>query len=76
MPKVSVYLPDDLHDEVRRRGLSLSGLTQAAVREAIAKDELSAWLETMRDRLRDGPRSPGEPPIEDVMAEVADEFGA
>ncbi len=39
MPKVNVYLPDDLHDEVRRYEIALSPVCQAALRAAVAEKE-------------------------------------
>ena len=35
MPKINVYLPDDLERDVRAAGLSLSPICQAALREAV-----------------------------------------
>ncbi len=35
MPKVSVYMPDDLATQARAAGLSLSHITQEAVRQAL-----------------------------------------
>ncbi len=43
MPKVSVYLPDELVAEVRRRGLPLSSLTQHAVQDVIRAEDTAAW---------------------------------
>jgi post-segregation antitoxin (ccd killing protein) len=40
MPKINVYLPDDLERDVRAAGLSVSPICQAALREAV--DRLSA----------------------------------
>lgn len=43
MPRVQVYLPDDLHDELKRRGLPASELLQIAVRaELERRDALDA----------------------------------
>lgn len=43
MPRVQVYLPDDLHDELKRRGLPASELLQIAVRAEIERrDALDA----------------------------------
>ena len=48
IPKVSVYLPDDLHREARERNLPLSALTQDAVERAIRTAGLSDWIADMR----------------------------
>jgi len=72
MPKVSVYLPDDLAAEVRRRGLPLSALAQAAVHDAIHAQDRAAWVTRMRTRPRtDTP----DLDLSTVMAAVRDELG-
>ncbi|WP_336920996.1 type II toxin-antitoxin system CcdA family antitoxin [Aquipuribacter sp. SD81] len=48
MPKVSVYLPDDLAAEVRARELSLSALVQRAVEAEIRTVDRERWLARMR----------------------------
>lgn len=43
MPRLQVYLPDDLHAEVKARGLPASELLQAAVRAEVRRlDQLAA----------------------------------
>lgn len=48
MPRVNVYLPDDLHAELERRGIPASELLQIALRAEIkrrdALDETAAYL--------------------------------
>jgi hypothetical protein len=48
MPRVQVYLPDDLHDELKRRGLPASELLQIALRAELerqnALDETDRYL--------------------------------
>lgn len=51
MARVNVYLPDDLAAAAREAGLNVSGLTQAAVRAALASALTDAWLERVA-RLR------------------------
>ena len=46
MPRIQVYLPDDLHKAVKKHGLSASKLLQEAVRADI--DRLEALAETSR----------------------------
>jgi post-segregation antitoxin (ccd killing protein) len=72
MPKVSVYLPDDLYRAAQERKLPLSALTQQAVEQALRKSELKEWVARMRAR----------PPLTDVVIdteavldEVRAEFG-
>lgn len=48
MPRVQVYLPDDLHEELKRRGLPASELLQVALRAELerqdALDETARYL--------------------------------
>ena len=46
MPRLQVYLPDDLYDQLKARGLPASELLQTAVR---------AELERQRDHFRVAP---------------------
>ena len=46
MPRVQVYLPDDLYDELKRRGLPASELLQVAVRAEVERQD--ALSETER----------------------------
>lgn len=48
MPKINVYLPDDLAAEVRQRALPVSAICQAALRAHLDTDD-----ETVRLRLDD-----------------------
>lgn len=73
MPKVSVYLPDDLYREVRARHLPLSALTQSAVEQALRASDRQDWVARVRSR------PPRQDPVIDtsqLMAEVREEFGA
>ena len=72
MPKVSVYLPDELYREARERDLSISMLTQRALREAIDDHRNRAWIRRARERTG-GPRTVDTARLLD---EVRDEFGA
>lgn len=51
MPRLQVYLPDDLHDELKRRGLPASELLQIALRAELerqdALDETARYLEEL-----------------------------
>lgn len=73
MPKVSVYLSDDLYREVRERGLPLSVLAQEAVEQAIRTASVDEWIE----RMRPLPRQTTQPIDTPALIEaVRDEFGA
>lgn len=56
MGKVTIYVPDDLESEARAAGLSLSTLTQQAIREELArvkaKEAATADLDAVVQRLR------------------------
>jgi len=47
MARVNVYLPDDLADAARHAGLNVSGLTQEAIRAALASARTDEWLEAV-----------------------------
>lgn len=50
MPRVNVYLPDDLAAAVRAAGLNVSALTQDAIRRYLAGRTTDAWLATLDPR--------------------------
>jgi post-segregation antitoxin (ccd killing protein) len=47
MPRVNIYLPDDLAAAVRAAGLNLSSLTQDAIRRHLSGRTTDAWLATL-----------------------------
>ena len=51
MPRVQIYLPDDLHEQLKRRGLPASELLQVALRAEIeqrdALDATDQYLEEL-----------------------------
>ncbi len=73
MPKVSVYLPDDLYREARARGLPLSELTQHAVQHALLTSWRTDWVDRVRARA---PRHRGTVDAAALLDEVRQEFGA
>jgi post-segregation antitoxin (ccd killing protein) len=72
MPKVSVYLPDDLYRRAKEHDLPISQLTQAAILEALEGKPNEEWVRRMRDRL---PGRAREFDTSALMHEVRDEFG-
>ncbi len=58
MPRVQVYLPEDLYDELKQRGLPASELLQIALRAEVDRQE--ALDETSR-YLRELDAEVGEP---------------
>jgi post-segregation antitoxin (ccd killing protein) len=51
MARVNVYLPDDLADAAREADLNVSGITQAALKAALAERDTNRWLDSI-DRLQ------------------------
>jgi post-segregation antitoxin (ccd killing protein) len=47
MARVNVYLPDDLAEQVRAAGVNISGITQEALRSALAAVDTERWLDRM-----------------------------
>lgn len=45
MALVNVYVPSELMEEARRADLDISGLTQDAIRRALAARRTTEWLE-------------------------------
>ena len=50
MPKVSVYLPDELYRAARAAGLSISALTQRAVERSLKVARTDEWVERVGTR--------------------------
>jgi post-segregation antitoxin (ccd killing protein) len=45
MPRVNVYLPDDLADMVKHAGLNVSSIAQEALRAALTDMATDSWLD-------------------------------
>jgi hypothetical protein len=58
MPRIQVYLPDDLHRQLKRSGLSPSELLQDAVRSELLRRQQIARLD---EYLSDLQEEVGEP---------------
>lgn len=54
MARVNVYIPDELADEARQADLNVSGLTQAAIREALGAKRVDQWLDKIALRKATG----------------------
>jgi post-segregation antitoxin (ccd killing protein) len=50
MARANVYLPDELAERARAAGLSISAVTQEALRGALAATDTDRWLDRL-DRL-------------------------
>jgi post-segregation antitoxin (ccd killing protein) len=73
MPKVSVYLPDDLYREARERRLPISLLAQQALEAALRHQRTEQWVERVRARQ---PRVSQRVDTAALLGQVRDEFGA
>lgn len=68
MPRIQAYLPDDLYEQVKQRGLPASELLQEAVRAELRR---LALLDESDDYLADLAAEVGEPtPDERARAEA------
>ena len=45
MARINVYVPDDLAKQAKSAGLNVSGLTQEALRSALATTRVNEWLD-------------------------------
>ena len=73
MARVNVYLPDDLAERAKLAGVSISAVTQDALRGALAAMDTDEWLDRL-DR-----RSGAEVEHERVLGaldEAREDFGA
>lgn len=68
MPRMQVYLPDDLYDAVKDRGLPASELLQRAVRVELRRLEL---LEAADDYVAELLAEVGKPTVDQVAAAQA-----
>ena len=51
MPRVQVYLPEDLYDELKQRGLPASELLQVALRAELERQDALTETERYLDEL-------------------------
>jgi post-segregation antitoxin (ccd killing protein) len=72
MPKVSIYLPDDLYQDARAHELPLSALAQQAIENALTATRTTAWVDRVRSRP---PRHHGDVDSAALVDAVRDEFG-
>jgi post-segregation antitoxin (ccd killing protein) len=47
MARINVYLPDDLAHRARAAGVNISGVTQDAIRNALAAADTDRWLDRL-----------------------------
>lgn len=71
MARLNVYVPDELAEQARSRGLNVSALTQAAISEELERTSLSAWF----DSLPTVSRSVDRAAVRAALDDARDEFG-
>jgi post-segregation antitoxin (ccd killing protein) len=72
MARLNVYVPDDLAERARARGLNVSALTQAAISAELENSGTDAWL----DRLEARSTAARHDDVMDAIDAARDEFGA
>lgn len=72
MPKVSIYLPDDLYQDARAHELPLSALAQQAIENALSATRTTEWVTRVRNR---SPRHRRPVDSAALVDEVRGEFG-
>lgn len=72
MPKVSVYLPDDLYRRAKDHDLPISALAQEAITKALDGRRNEEWIERAMTRP---PRTTRKIDVPALMDEVREEFG-
>jgi post-segregation antitoxin (ccd killing protein) len=73
MARVNVYLPDALAERARSAGISISTITQEALRAALSASDTDRWL----DRLEQLPsREVSHESVIRALDAARDEFGS
>jgi post-segregation antitoxin (ccd killing protein) len=62
MPRMQVYLPEELHRQVKQKGLAVSEILQEALREELTRREKLAAID---EYLQELAAEVGEPTAED-----------
>lgn len=65
-----MWVPDELAEQARAAQLNVSAVTQAAIREEIARHVTDAWLATLPE-----PRGVSRAAAARALDEARDEFG-
>jgi len=72
MARLNVYVPDDLAERARSRGLNVSALTQAAISAELESSATDGWLDTLAARST----AARHDDVIDAIDAARDEFGA
>lgn len=68
---MNVYVPHDLAERARARGLNVSALTQAAIAAELENSATDAWLDQLETRASGA----GHDDVLDALDAGRDEFG-
>jgi len=72
MARLNVYVPDELAERARARGLNVSALTQAAISAELETSATDVWLGGLNPRPTDARHDD----VMDAIDAARDEFGA
>lgn len=72
MARLNVYVPDELAERARARGLNVSALTQAAISAELENSATDAWLAM----LETGPTGAKHDDVLDAIDAARDDLGA
>lgn len=72
MPRVNIYLPDELAEQVRALDLNVSAVAQAALAEEVARRNTSTWFANLRRPARSVPHGA----VMEALDRAREEFGA
>lgn len=72
MARLNVYVPDELAERARARGLNVSALTQAAISAELENSATEAWLDGLETRTT----SARHDDVLNAIDAARDEFGA
>lgn len=71
MPRMQVYLPDELFEQVKRRSLPASELLQNAIRAEVRRRDLLAETDRYVEELRDEVGAPTAAEVKRARAAVS-----
>jgi post-segregation antitoxin (ccd killing protein) len=71
MARLNVYVPDELAEQARARGLNISALTQSALMDELERTSMSEWL----DHLPSPRKHIDHGAVQAAVDEARDEFG-
>lgn len=72
MARLNVYVPDELAERARARGLNVSALTQAAIRAELENSATDMWLESLAAKSTEAQHGD----VLDAIDGARDELGA